>query len=52
MKVRSGTGLGSSRDGLTCRNTNVLACYTHIHADGVDSWVYNGVQGRRSRCEA
>jgi cobyrinic acid a,c-diamide synthase len=38
MRVRSGTGLGSSRDGLTCSNTNVLACYTHVHADGVDSW--------------
>lgn len=36
MAVRAGTGLGGQRDGLCYRN--VLACYTHIHADGVRPW--------------
>jgi cobyrinic acid a,c-diamide synthase len=36
MKVESGFGLGGARDGLVRSNT--LACYTHVHADGVESW--------------
>ncbi len=36
MKVGTGVGLGGARDGLIRANT--LACYTHIHADGVKSW--------------
>jgi cobyrinic acid a,c-diamide synthase len=36
MKVTRGTGLGGGRDGLVFKNT--LACYTHIHADGVVTW--------------
>ena len=31
-----GTGCGGGRDGLVYKNT--LACYTHIHADGVKMW--------------
>ena len=36
MSVMSGVGLGGARDGLVRSNT--LACYTHVHADGVKSW--------------
>jgi cobyrinic acid a,c-diamide synthase len=36
MSVTSGVGLGGERDGLVRSNT--LACYTHVHADGVESW--------------
>ncbi len=36
MSVESGVGLGDARDGLVTGNT--LACYTHVHADGVRSW--------------
>jgi cobyrinic acid a,c-diamide synthase len=36
MHVERGTGLGGGRDGLVFKNT--LACYTHIHADGVATW--------------
>ena len=36
MKVESGVGLGNARDGLVYANT--LACYTHVHADAVESW--------------
>ena len=36
MSVVSGVGLGGARDGLVRSNT--LACYTHVHADGVKSW--------------
>jgi cobyrinic acid a,c-diamide synthase len=36
MKVDSGAGVGRARDGLVRCNT--LACYTHIHADGMGSW--------------
>nr|CAJ31165.1 Cobyrinic acid a,c-diamide synthase/siroheme a-amid synthase [uncultured sulfate-reducing bacterium] len=37
MKVEAGVGLGDARDGMVYANT--LACYTHIHADGVEDWV-------------
>jgi cobyrinic acid a,c-diamide synthase len=36
MKVESGVGVGNGRDGLVCANT--LACYMHVHADGVKDW--------------
>jgi cobyrinic acid a,c-diamide synthase len=38
MSVESGVGVSSRRDGLV--RANVLACYTHIHADGagIESW--------------
>jgi cobyrinic acid a,c-diamide synthase len=36
MRVERGVGVGRARDGLVRFNT--LACYTHIHADGVKSW--------------
>ncbi len=38
MKIQPGIGVGNARDGLVRSNTNVLACYTHVHADGVESW--------------
>ena len=36
MNVESGVGVASKRDGLVHANT--LACYTHVHADGMESW--------------
>jgi cobyrinic acid a,c-diamide synthase len=36
MKMESGTGIGSGRDGLI--HVNTLACYNHIHADGTPDW--------------
>lgn len=36
MRVERGVGVGGGRDGLVRSNT--LACYTHVHADGVKSW--------------
>jgi cobyrinic acid a,c-diamide synthase len=36
MAVRSGYGIGDARDGIVFKNT--LACYTHIHADGIKTW--------------
>jgi cobyrinic acid a,c-diamide synthase len=36
MNVESGVGVGGRRDGLVHANT--LACYTHVHADGMESW--------------
>jgi cobyrinic acid a,c-diamide synthase len=36
MSVESGVGVGNRRDGLVHANT--LACYTHVHADGMESW--------------
>jgi len=36
MRVERGVGVGGARDGLVRFNT--LACYTHVHADGVKSW--------------
>jgi len=36
MTVETGVGIGGSRDGIIIENT--LACYTHIHADGVADW--------------
>jgi len=36
MQVETGHGVGNNRDGFLSRN--VLACYTHVHADGEDQW--------------
>ncbi len=36
MTVESGHGIGGGRDGFIYKN--VMACYTHIHADGVSGW--------------
>ena len=36
FRVRRGHGFDGQRDGL-CRH-NVLACYTHVHALGTESW--------------
>jgi len=36
MTVQTGVGLGDGRDGLVRNNT--LACYTHVHANGVKDW--------------
>ena len=36
FKVHRGVGFDGERDGI-CRY-NVLACYTHVHALGTDSW--------------
>jgi cobyrinic acid a,c-diamide synthase len=38
MKMESGVGVGDARDGLVCSDANVLACYTHLHADGMEGW--------------
>jgi cobyrinic acid a,c-diamide synthase len=42
FRVRRGYGFDGRRDGL-CRG-NVLACYTHVHALGVESWAPSMVQ--------
>ncbi|MFH1699108.1 MAG: cobyrinate a,c-diamide synthase [Candidatus Zixiibacteriota bacterium] len=36
LNLSRGVGLGNGRDGLLYRNC--LACYSHIHADGVPVW--------------
>jgi cobyrinic acid a,c-diamide synthase len=36
MGVEAGVGVGNARDGLVKGST--LACYTHVHAEGVESW--------------
>ena len=36
LDVECGVGVGNGRDGLIEANT--LACYTHVHADGVEAW--------------
>jgi cobyrinic acid a,c-diamide synthase len=41
-----GKGFIDGRDGLTYKN--VLALYTHVHADGTPEWAGNFVQ----RCRA
>ncbi len=42
LKMTRGHGFINSRDGLTYKN--VLALYTHIHADGTPQWANNFVQ--------
>jgi cobyrinic acid a,c-diamide synthase len=36
FRVRRGYGFGDRHDGLCCGN--VLACYTHLHASGSETW--------------
>jgi len=36
MKLRRGVGFAAGRDGLVKGST--MACYTHLHADGVTAW--------------
>jgi cobyrinic acid a,c-diamide synthase len=36
FRVRRGFGFDGQRDGMCCGN--VLACYTHVHALGTESW--------------
>jgi len=36
MAVKTGVGVGRGRDALVFNRT--LACYTHIHADGIKNW--------------
>lgn len=45
MLVTTGVGLGGGRDGLL-RN-HCLACYTHLHADGVPAWASSMVRAAR-----
>ncbi len=42
LKMERGTGFMAGRDGLICKN--VLALYTHIHAEGTPAWAVNFVQ--------
>lgn len=42
FRVRRGYGFGDQRDGLCC--DNVLACYTHVHALGTESWAASVVR--------
>jgi cobyrinic acid a,c-diamide synthase len=46
MKMSTGTGLGNKRDGLVYKST--LACYTHIHADGVGAWAPAMIKNARN----
>ena len=56
MQVRTGVGLGNKREGLIYKNC--LACYTHLHADGLPEWAdafvsqANDFRMRTSRPEA
>jgi cobyrinic acid a,c-diamide synthase len=45
MAVETGVGIGGSRDGLVQQNT--LACYGHVHADGVKEWASSMVSRAR-----
>lgn len=45
MDMRLGTGIGGGRDALVYKS--VLACYTHIHADGVSQWAEGFVDAAR-----
>jgi cobyrinic acid a,c-diamide synthase len=45
FRVRRGCGFGDHRDGL-CYG-NVLACYTHLHALGTESWAPAVVRAAR-----
>ena len=42
MEVVTGSGIDKGSDGLTIKNT--LACYTHIHADGMKQWALSLVK--------
>jgi cobyrinic acid a,c-diamide synthase len=45
FNVEVGTGLGGGRDALVEKST--LACYTHIHADGVKEWAAGMVRAAK-----
>lgn len=45
LKMHTGVGLGGHRDGLV--SNNVLACFTHIHAEGTRQWAPAMVQQAR-----
>lgn len=45
LKVTTGVGLGGGRDGLL--RHNCLACYTHLHANGVPGWAAAVVKAAR-----
>jgi cobyrinic acid a,c-diamide synthase len=45
MAVETGAGVGGARDGLVWGNT--LACYCHVHADGVKQWASSIVANAR-----
>ncbi|MBU1564952.1 MAG: cobyrinate a,c-diamide synthase [Proteobacteria bacterium] len=42
LKMERGTGFNNGRDGLV--HNNVLALYTHVHADGTPEWAGKFVQ--------
>ena len=42
MKIKTGTGLDGSRDGMVYRNC--FASYTHIHASGDNEWASSFVE--------
>jgi cobyrinic acid a,c-diamide synthase len=46
LKMVRGQGFKNGRDGLTYKN--VLALYTHVHADGTPEWAGNFVQRCRT----
>lgn len=51
MKVKSGVGLGGKRDGIVYKS--ILACYIHIHADGITDWapaMIRNARDFRSQC--
>jgi len=45
LQVTTGVGLGGGRDGLLHRNC--LACYTHLHAEGVPGWATSMMRAAR-----
>jgi cobyrinic acid a,c-diamide synthase len=47
MEVDVGVGLGAGRDGLLYKNS--VACYTHIHANGIKGWALSMVQNALER---
>jgi cobyrinic acid a,c-diamide synthase len=49
LKMVRGQGFKNGRDGLTYKN--VLALYTHVHADGTPEWAGNFVQRCRTAKE-
>ena len=50
LKMTRGQGFMSGRDGLTMNN--VLALYTHVHADGTPEWAEGFVARCRQQKEA
>jgi hypothetical protein len=50
MNMRVGVGVGEGRDAFVHKST--LACYTHIHADGVGGWAEAMVKAAHEYHEA